>query len=264
MRPRSAASPPSRGAPQGRVPQALIALVVIVSSGTASAEPLGNHAELTQLGGYTVFSKHRHTLTNVDLKNALYLGGRLGYHFERWLGAEFAAGFTPAHEDVTNGVDLDFWHVSGNVVLRPFRAVWGSPYVSAGAGISRLKYSEGGGGDTQGNGEAGVGVQLWLNDAIGVRIDARDIMWTPKEDVGKIESNDDVVGAGRTFARGARPRDVDGDGVAERIDVCPDTPKGCRVDAKGCPLDADGDGVCDGLDQCPDTAKGCRVDAKGC
>jgi len=34
------------------------------------------------------------------------------------------------------------------------------------------------------------------------------------------------------------------------------------VDAKGCPSDADGDGVLDGIDQCPNTLKGCTVDAK--
>jgi outer membrane protein OmpA-like peptidoglycan-associated protein len=36
------------------------------------------------------------------------------------------------------------------------------------------------------------------------------------------------------------------------------------VDAKGCPSDADGDGVCDGVDVCPNTPRGSRVDAHGC
>ncbi|HET7226057.1 MAG TPA: OmpA family protein [Candidatus Eisenbacteria bacterium] len=58
--------------------------------------------------------------------------------------------------------------------------------------------------------------------------------------------------------------DYDGDGVFDRLDYCNDTPKGCTVDARGCPTDADQDGVCDGLDQCPDTPKGEKVDAHGC
>ncbi|MGD1047764.1 MAG: OmpA family protein [Candidatus Krumholzibacteriaceae bacterium] len=58
--------------------------------------------------------------------------------------------------------------------------------------------------------------------------------------------------------------DSDHDGVFDSKDKCPNTPKGCKVDAKGCPIDSDGDGVCDGLDQCPNTPKGCTVDAKGC
>ena len=58
--------------------------------------------------------------------------------------------------------------------------------------------------------------------------------------------------------------DADGDGVADRLDRCPNTPDGCRVDDYGCPWDSDQDGVCDGLDQCPDTPLGSRVDRRGC
>ena len=58
--------------------------------------------------------------------------------------------------------------------------------------------------------------------------------------------------------------DYDGDGVYDRIDRCPDTPKGCVVDMYGCSVDSDGDGVCDGLDLCPNTAKGDSVDVHGC
>jgi OOP family OmpA-OmpF porin len=58
--------------------------------------------------------------------------------------------------------------------------------------------------------------------------------------------------------------DWDGDGVFDRLDRCPNTPKGCIVDKYGCPMDSDGDGVFDGLDQCPDTPRGMKVDAHGC
>ena len=58
--------------------------------------------------------------------------------------------------------------------------------------------------------------------------------------------------------------DADGDGVADPLDKCPDTPKGVKVDAKGCALDSDGDGVADADDQCPGTPAGAKVDAKGC
>jgi OmpA-OmpF porin, OOP family len=59
-------------------------------------------------------------------------------------------------------------------------------------------------------------------------------------------------------------RDSDGDGVPDQLDKCPNTPKGVKVDANGCPLDSDGDGVPDYLDKCPDTPKGVKVDANGC
>lgn len=58
--------------------------------------------------------------------------------------------------------------------------------------------------------------------------------------------------------------DIDGDGVYDRIDYCPNTPKGCAVDQWGCSSDADGDGVCDELDRCANTPKGEKVDKEGC
>ncbi|MDX1516125.1 MAG: OmpA family protein [Woeseiaceae bacterium] len=58
--------------------------------------------------------------------------------------------------------------------------------------------------------------------------------------------------------------DSDGDGVVDSRDRCPGTPAGTRVDANGCALDSDGDGVADGIDECPNTPRGARVDARGC
>jgi len=60
------------------------------------------------------------------------------------------------------------------------------------------------------------------------------------------------------------PLDTDGDGVPDYLDKCPNTPKGVKVDKNGCPLDTDGDGVPDYLDQCPGTPKGAHVNEKGC
>ncbi len=68
---------------------------------------------------------------------------------------------------------------------------------------------------------------------------------------------------GYSWGLGA-PADSDGDGVANRLDQCPNTPAGAKVDNKGCPIDSDGDGVFDGLDRCPDTPVGTKVNADGC
>jgi OOP family OmpA-OmpF porin len=65
------------------------------------------------------------------------------------------------------------------------------------------------------------------------------------------------------FERGGCP-DSDGDGVCDRNDRCPNTPKGVAVDQFGCPLDTDGDGVPDYLDKCPGTPKGATVNEVGC
>lgn len=48
--------------------------------------------------------------------------------------------------------------------------------------------------------------------------------------------------------------DMDSDGVIEKNDICPDTPRDVKVDNKGCPVDEDGDGVPDYQDPSPDEA----------
>ena len=58
--------------------------------------------------------------------------------------------------------------------------------------------------------------------------------------------------------------DSDGDGVADGIDRCPNTPAGTRVDGYGCEMDSDGDGVKDSMDKCPNTPRGVAVNADGC
>ncbi|MDP4274390.1 MAG: OmpA family protein [Bacteroidota bacterium] len=68
---------------------------------------------------------------------------------------------------------------------------------------------------------------------------------------------------GLVFSFGKK-KDSDGDGVADKYDRCPGTPKGVTVDARGCPIDSDGDGVPDYLDKCPGTPQGVAVDANGC
>ncbi len=57
--------------------------------------------------------------------------------------------------------------------------------------------------------------------------------------------------------------DMDGDGVGDLDDECPNTPPNVAVNSKGCPKDSDGDGVPDHVDQEPDTEKGARVDQHG-
>ena len=52
--------------------------------------------------------------------------------------------------------------------------------------------------------------------------------------------------------------------MLDRVDQCPNTPAGVRVDSRGCPLDSDGDKVPDYTDRCPNTPVGLRVDSTGC
>lgn len=64
--------------------------------------------------------------------------------------------------------------------------------------------------------------------------------------------NDDVVEQtlGIVFNFGGKS-DADKDGVVDKLDKCPNTPAGVKVDINGCPLDSDNDGIADYLDKCP-------------
>ncbi len=57
--------------------------------------------------------------------------------------------------------------------------------------------------------------------------------------------------------------DLDGDGVLDNKDLCQSTPKGVKVDNKGCPLDGDKDGVPDYKDKDLKTVPGAIVDVDG-
>lgn len=59
-------------------------------------------------------------------------------------------------------------------------------------------------------------------------------------------------------------KDLDQDGVADKLDHCLNTIFGVKVDAKGCELDSDQDGVYDRLDHCPGTTPGVKVNVFGC
>ncbi len=68
----------------------------------------------------------------------------------------------------------------------------------------------------------------------------------------------------QVFLKKGKGLDSDGDGVIDRLDKCPGTPKGIEVDDNGCPKDSDKDGIFDYLDECPNTPFGLKVDSRGC
>ncbi len=174
------------------------------------------------------------------------------------------------------------------------------PYALVGAGYEYVTD------DTKGfkshpfvQGGAGVGYRFRDNSFI-VRLEAKLLQILGGETVsGKSEDNEIItalnfsVPFGRILNEKKAPVmiDSDGDGVMDRFDKCPNTPKGVRVDGSGCPLpepkteiikeqitslegnecpikidgpDRDRDGVEDSVDQCPNTPCDFSVDDKGC
>ena len=119
------------------------------------------------------------------------------------------------------------------------------------------------------NGVTGsFGVRAGLGEVTSIRIDTYvDYIPSPKN---TFDNNLNWgLQPGLSFFFGGRGegkvRDKDGDGVPDKLDTCPKTPTGDKVDAKGCTIkDSDGDGVLDDVDACADTPAGDKVDAKGC
>lgn len=57
--------------------------------------------------------------------------------------------------------------------------------------------------------------------------------------------------------------DSDGDGIADMVDECPETPKGAKVYLNGCPIDDDADGIPNYMDDEILSEKGALVDERG-
>jgi outer membrane protein OmpA-like peptidoglycan-associated protein len=248
----------------------LLAVVALLAAQAATADPVGRYPYVSPMGGFTIFGGDFRWPAGFPLADKPYVGGRLGYQRGPLWALELAGGVTPTTEDVAGGASVSFLHATANLVMSPWATSVGGPYFFVGGGAGRLstnqtsEHSSDAARLNQGLFDLGGGLRLWLNDAIGVRLEARESHWLPKETAGAPKVNYITLSAGLTFAIGAKGRDTDADGVPDRRDKCPDTPRGAKVDARGCPIDTDGDGIFDGLDKCPDTPKGCSVDKTGC
>jgi outer membrane protein OmpA-like peptidoglycan-associated protein len=227
---------------------------------TAASEFQEARFNLVPFGGWTFFDKELKAATGLKLDDDLYLGGRLGVRVVSPLWLDLAGGYTKTN---THGADASWTHLSTNLLLVSSKPRAVNPFISVGGGVSKFvpRWSADKKNLTL---EAAAGLKVKITNSIGLRFEARNVLVMPKHDFSQAHIDNVVAGAGLVFAFGGKDKDSDGDGVRDKLDRCPDTPHGCRVDANGCPIDSDGDGVCDGLDQCPDTPHGATVDAKGC
>jgi len=221
----------------------------------------GGSIELGGFGTYTFFD------STLNFDDGLGGGGWLGFYLFSRLSLEGEASYGTAD---WGGATIS--HV-------PFRArlVYNQPFTGGaalllGAGFVHNDYGQ----DISGadNGVTGlVGLRLGLPGPLALRVSgAADYILKPaNEEDSNLNLGAQVglsVTLGALFGRGAgvRVQDSDRDGVADQFDACPATPRGERVDSRGCslPMDADGDGVLDSADACPNTPAGMQVDARGC
>ena len=195
------------------------------------------------------------------------MGLRVERRFSETLGLELAAAYGMSHEmrpDGSNGADVTSSNVSGNLIAHLSRgARFGDLYLAGGGGYNQYDSDAASENLHYGTFEAALGWMVPMGDKAALRLEARNVLNVPKE-MKHADNSDQQYWAGLTFGFGGPAKDTDADGVPDKKDKCPDTPKGAKVDATGCPTDADGDGVWDGIDVCIGTPKGAKVDAKGC
>jgi len=189
---------------------------------------------------------------------------RISYHVnETWdVSAGTGLGFASANSEVPGAV--------AQTLVQPFAAVtWTpdinrvtSPFLTAGAGGTYDAFS-GGHLTAQYGAHLGIGLRHMIGETVALRIEVREQYEHFKEFSNSVYNGIGTVGLS-FFVGGGPLKDSDGDGVPDKYDRCPDTPRGAVVDARGCPTDSDHDGVPDGLDRCANTPAGVRVDVVGC
>ncbi len=181
---------------------------------------------------------------NQRLKGRPVYGLAVGYNFrERW-GIEGVANYIKSevksgsenHVDIYN-IKMDLlYHFTPNRVL--------VPYFAAGVGLQGIHL---GSGDSHEHGliNYGLGLKYFLTDKVGLRADVRHVIVQGDMDrhetfnnltytVGLIFQIGPFESPGSTPQAPAAIWDVDGDGVPDQFDRCPDTRPGIQVDGFGC------------------------------
>lgn len=156
-----------------------------------------------------------------------------------------------------------FMHYGGGIIVTPDRSRWTLPYVYAGFGSAQIN-TEGLPSKSSSAIHLGAGMVARAGERLGFRLDGRTISYEQEGGPGRdARVHDFVISASATAFWFGRPRDTDEDGVPDKTDKSPATPRGAVVDATGTPLDTDKDGIYDGLDASVATPLGAIVDAKG-
>lgn len=236
---------------------ALVALVLSLAT-PLQAQRREYRLELGAAGAVTSFA----SATNLDAG----FGGaiRIGYWLPLNLGIE-VEGLT-ANAKAANGSSNNVLTGTASVLYNIRAGESSSLFLKVGLGST--KYETCPDVSVPGSGPCGTasefvfggGARAALSPTIMLRFEA------DYQHNSSVTSFDNFVGsAGIAFMVGSRPLiDSDQDGVFDRKDKCPDTPKGAIVNKQGCPSDTDGDGAPDGLDRCPNTPAGATVNAAGC
>ena len=209
-------------------------------------------------------------------KSSGVFGGRLGLHFNRWIGLEAEVDATPTRtrfSDPDPHTSMWVFGYRGSVIVNLTDNYQFQPFILAGYGglTSLVSDATVVPGSTWGFMHAGLGFKVGFTPWTGLRVDGRIMApWTALSPVipqgnriGYSGPDFEILGSlfinfGEvehiTVIKEPGSKDRDGDGIPDNVDRCPDQPedKDGFQDEDGCPdLDNDGDGIPDSLDKCP-------------
>ncbi len=178
--------------------------------------------------------------------------------------------YTSVDHPGSGGADQDIRELELNFLRVWFRDTSWSPYFLLGLGAMNIDSSDPALNFREKSGSVGMGLLIDLGP--GGTVSLRSEFRLRKFFSPSGSTNDMVLMLGLQLPFGSphaepappAPGDSDGDGVVDRVDRCPGTPRGRVVKANGCENDGDGDGVVDGVDLCPGTPAGAPVDGRGC
>jgi outer membrane protein OmpA-like peptidoglycan-associated protein len=203
-----------------------------------------------------------------------HVGGAFSYYLNPWfnLGLDGSYGAIGRHVSLNSGFRSQLLQGHLNLRLKFNNGKWlkesakFQPNIFIGTGAAHFFKDPGGlvvpGTDWTGN--AGLGFNYMFNDIVGLYYNLNYAMTNhDKRDLVSNGKNDQFMlhTVGVVFTIG-KMKDSDGDLVPDKLDRCPNTPAGRKVNLLGCDVDTDKDGVADFEDQCPTIAGTAAM--KGC
>jgi outer membrane protein OmpA-like peptidoglycan-associated protein len=239
------------------MPMRGISVALLLSTATAAAAQSAGSFEVNGFGRYTRFDD------TLRIQEEAGGGGSLAFFPLKNVALEGEGAYTRTHSNVSG---LPVSNIPLRARLSYHIPIGGySSSVRLGVGYVRNLYRKSLNFDD--NGFTGIfGVRVGFTQSLGFRLDGTaDYVRSPE--AGRADNYVNwgmQAGLSLLFRNSS---DGDKDGVANKADRCPGTPRGKTVDASGCAasqLDADRDRVNDELDRCPNTPAGEPVDTNGC